>query len=82
MDQMTAMNRLVEAILPISAFTMIVLIIYFIAKYNYQTKKLIIESGKGIEFKRKRFPFFEIVFTIIGIAFYSATFNQYLKKYF
>lgn len=62
------MANLESILISITAFAMIVLIVYFIAKYNYQTKKLIIESGKDLEFKKKRFPFFEIALTLIGIG--------------
>ena len=62
------MEQLSGILIPITAFAMIVLIVFFIAKYNYQTKKLIIESGKDFDLPKKRFPFIEIGLTLIGIG--------------
>lgn len=59
---------LVDIFVPISFFALIVLVVYFTAKFNYKTKKAILDKGGKIELDRKRFPFLEIGLTILGIG--------------
>lgn len=59
---------LVPMLVPIAFFALIVLVVYFIAKYNYQIKKAIIDKGGNIEYKKRKFPFLEIGLTILGIG--------------
>ncbi len=61
-------TELVEIFVPISFFALIVLVVYFTAKFNYQTKKAILDKGGNIELAKKRFPFLEIGLTIIGVG--------------
>jgi hypothetical protein len=60
--------EVVEMFVPIAFFAMIVLLVYFTSKYNYQTKKALLEKGVNIELTKRRFPFLEIGFTAIGIG--------------
>ena len=55
-------------LVPIGFFALIVLVVFFIAKYNYQTKKAILDKGGNIELTKKKFPFLEIGVTILGIG--------------
>jgi hypothetical protein len=50
----------VEMFVPIAFCAMIVLVVYFTTKYNYQTKKALLEKGVNIELAKRRFPFLEI----------------------
>jgi Ca2+/Na+ antiporter len=60
--------EVVEMFIPVAFCAMIVLVVYFTTKYNYQTKKAIIDKGVNIELKKKKFPFLEIGLTAIGIG--------------
>lgn len=55
-------------IVPVGFFALVVLVVYFTAKFNYQTKKAILEKGGKIEEGKKKFPVFEIGLTILGIG--------------
>jgi len=57
-----------EVLIPVAFFTMLTLVVYFTARFNYLTKKEILEKGGGIEMAKRRFPFFELGITIIGIG--------------
>jgi len=57
-----------DVFVPIAFFAMIALIVYFTSKYNYQTKKAILDKGGNIELVKKKFPFLEIGLTILGIG--------------
>ena len=62
------MNHLVSFSVPIAFIAMVVLVVYFSAKFQYQTKKAIIEKGGNIEFPKKKFPILEIGCTILGVG--------------
>jgi len=62
------MENLSETLVPIAVFAMIVLIVYFIGKFRYQTNKAILEKGGNIELSKKKFPLIEIGLTVIGIG--------------
>ena len=62
------MTAPVEVFVPIAFFAMIVLVVYFTSKYNYQIKKAILEKGGNIELTKKKFPFLELGFVIFGIG--------------
>ncbi len=62
------MTSLVEIFVPVSFFALIVLVVYFTTKYNYQIKKAIIDKGGDIEIAKKKFPFLEIGLTILGVG--------------
>jgi len=62
------MTALEGIFVPIAFFALIVLVVFFIAKYNYQIKKAILDKGGSIELTKKRFPFLEIGVTILGIG--------------
>lgn len=62
------MRHLIEAMIPMAFFAMIVLVIYFTSKYNYELKKQVIESGKEIDFPKRKWPILEFAFTLIGIG--------------
>lgn len=55
-------------LVPIAFFALIVLVVYFTSKYNYQIKKAILDKGGNIEVTKKKFPFLEIGLTILGIG--------------
>jgi len=59
---------LVGLFVPLSFFALIVLVVFFTSKYNYQTKKAILEHGGNIETKKKKFPVWEIGLTTIGLG--------------
>lgn len=61
-------QRFVEIFVPIAFFALVVLVVYFVSKFNYQTKKAILDKGGNIELTRKRFPFLEIGLTILGVG--------------
>lgn len=62
------MEYLVGMLVPISGFSMIVLIVYFVSKYKSQTRLAIIEKGGNIEFPKKKMRYLEIGFAIIGFG--------------
>jgi hypothetical protein len=62
------MEHLVEILVPIAFFALIVLVVYFSSKFNYQIKKAILDKGGNIEVVKKKFPFLEIGLTILGIG--------------
>jgi hypothetical protein len=55
-------------LIPIAFFALIVLVVYFTSRFNYLTKKMIIEKGGNIELAKRKFPFMEIGLTIIGFG--------------
>lgn len=57
-----------ELLIPVSLFAMVVLVVYFSGKYNYQLKKLVIESGKEIEFPKKQWSVLEFALIFIGVG--------------
>jgi hypothetical protein len=59
---------LVEVLVPMTFFALIALVVYFTAKFSYQTKKAILEKGGNIELAKRKFPFLEIGLTTIGIG--------------
>jgi len=62
------MEELVEIFVPIAFFAMLVLIVYFTARYNHQTKMAILEKGGNLDMTKKRFPFLEIGLTLLGVG--------------
>jgi hypothetical protein len=62
------MASLVEIFVPIAFFALIVLVVYFTSKFNYQTKKAILDKGGNIELAKKKFPFLEIGLTVLGVG--------------
>ena len=62
------MTSVLEILIPIAFFAFIVLVVYFTAKFNYQTKKAIIDKGGNIELSKNKFPSLEIGLTILGIG--------------
>ncbi len=62
------MAEIIDSIVPLALFTLIVLVVYFPAKFNYQIKKSIIEKGGNIQLPQKTFPFLEIGLTLLGIG--------------
>ncbi len=61
-------QNLAEIFIPVSFFALIILVVYFTSKFNYQTKKAILEKGGKIELHKRKFPFLELGLTILGIA--------------
>lgn len=57
-----------EVLIPVAFFTMITLVVYFTARFNYLTKKEVLEKGGDVEMAKRRFPFFELGITVIGIG--------------
>jgi len=53
---------------PITFFALIAFVVYFTTKFNYQTKKEILDKGGNIELTKKKFPFLEIGLTVLGIG--------------
>ena len=47
---------------------MIVFVVYYTSKYNFQIKKAILDKGGNIELTKKKFPFLEIGLTILGLG--------------
>lgn len=62
------MEDLTGIFVPLGFFALIFLIVFFTAKYSYQTKKAIIEKGGNIELPKRKFPFIELGLTIVGIG--------------
>jgi hypothetical protein len=53
----------------ISFFTALVLVVYFLAKYSYLTKKALAESGHPIDFgKGNRYVYQDIACIVIGLG--------------
>lgn len=53
----------------ISFFTALVLVVYFLAKYSYLTKKALAESGHDIDFgKGNRYIYQDIACIVIGLG--------------
>ena len=65
---MTTLAGLLEVLVPMSFFASVVLVIYFISRFNYQIKKSILDKGRDIELTKSRFPFLEIGLTIVGVG--------------
>lgn len=61
-------TELAEISITIAFFALIVLVVYFITKYNYQVKKAILDKGGSIEKVKRKAPFLESGLTIIGIG--------------
>ncbi len=63
-------NHLTEILVPIGAFSMLVLIVYFFTRYQYLTKKAIIEKGIDFDFsgQKKKFKALETGFAILGVG--------------
>jgi hypothetical protein len=60
--------ELAGIIITIAFFALIVLVVYFVTKYNYQVKKAILDKGGSIENVKRKFPFLESGLTIIGVG--------------
>jgi len=61
-------TELAGILITIAFFALIVLVVYFVTKYNYQVKKAILDKGGNIELAKRNFPFLEIGLTIIGVG--------------
>lgn len=59
---------MVEILIPLAFFASVVLIVYFLSKYKFQTRMAIIEKGGNIEFPKKKIRFLEIGFALIGLG--------------
>jgi divalent metal cation (Fe/Co/Zn/Cd) transporter len=57
--------QIAEIVIPMSMFAMVVLIVFFVSKYNYQTKKLLIENGQKIDTPKRKVGL-EFGFTLAG----------------
>jgi hypothetical protein len=62
------MMDLTGILVPLMFWATVVLVVYFTAKYKYQTKKEMLARGGNIEFTKKPFPFLEIASTIVGLG--------------
>lgn len=64
------MHGIGEILIPISFFVLTAFVIYFVAKFSYETKKALIEKGGNIEFPKKqfRFPLIEVGMTCVGMG--------------
>ena len=62
------MEEEIGAFIPIAIFAMVVLIVFFSAKYRYQTRKAIIEKGNNIEFPKRKYYFLEFGGIMVGIG--------------
>lgn len=59
---------LTKVLTPLAFFAMIALVVYFSAKYNYLTKKAILEKNSDVNFPKKKSPMLEIALTVIGFG--------------
>ncbi|MFV0291536.1 MAG: hypothetical protein ACK5IJ_11680 [Mangrovibacterium sp.] len=62
------MGDLVAMVVPGTFFTMAALMVYWVMKYRYQTKKAILEKGGDISESKRPFPFLEVGLMAIGIG--------------
>lgn len=62
------MLHFAEMMIPISFFVSMVLIIYFVAKFNNKTKLAYIEKGGDIEFPKRKSLFLEFGATAVGLG--------------
>ncbi len=65
---MDELATIFEALIPISFFALVLLIVYFTARFRYKLKKSIIEKGDTVEFPKSRFPLLEVGITILGFG--------------
>lgn len=62
------MKDLVSILVPISFFALIAIVVFFTLKYNYQIKKALIEKGEKLDLPKRKFPFLELGFSVLGIG--------------
>jgi len=62
---------LTEILVPLGAFSMLVLIVYFFSRYQYLIKKAMIEKGMDFNFgaSKKKFKALESGFAVVGVGF-------------
>jgi len=57
-----------KILIPIALFATIGFIVFYTLKYNYETKKAILERGGDAVLSRKKFPFFELGMLMLGVG--------------
>lgn len=63
-----SLARVIGELIPVFFFTMLVLVVYFTAKFKYATKKEILKHGGDLPVAQSRFPYWEIGLTIVGLG--------------
>ena len=59
---------IVGILVPISLFAMIGLIVYFVSKFSYQTKKAILDKGGNAEDFKKKYRLLDFGLLIVGFG--------------
>ncbi|MFV0554516.1 MAG: hypothetical protein ACK5LR_07405 [Mangrovibacterium sp.] len=67
MDHLS-LGVLTGILVPLAFFALVVLVVFFIAKYQYQTKKALLEVGRDVKQSSKPFPFLELGMMVAGIG--------------